>query len=224
MALFIDKMTGNIIDQPFHAKNEESFKEDTFEVDTLVSPVISILIKKGYMTRACCSGHVSDTFVNNFNECIDDTNSEYRYEKFDMASNPYIALERGVEPYMKKLPPQWKWDMMYFYPSFYEYEHDSIAIWSESTFEMDDGEQIPVEVIGFEPRYKEKYPNFAEGEPIKNFVISPNMRYFNNLNLDSEKYESYCVENPYEHYTKIVEALHDLYLWAKNLPEAKQEK
>ena len=224
MALFIDKTTGDIINHPFYVKNKERFREATFEVDTLVSPVISMLIKKGYMTRACCSGHVSDTFVNNFNECIDDVNSEYGFEKFDMVNNPYIAFERGVEPYMKNLPYQWKWEMMYFYPSFYEYEHESVANWQTSTFETDDGVQIPIEVIAFEPRDKTKYPNFADEEPIKNFVIRPNMEYFNSLNLDSSQYESHYVEDPYEYYTKIVKALHDLYLWAKNLLEVKREE
>lgn len=54
--MYIGKQSYNL----YQSKNDVRIQEDVFEVDEFIAPIISLLNKKGYITTACCSGHVTD--------------------------------------------------------------------------------------------------------------------------------------------------------------------
>ena len=72
---------------------------NSFEVDDLIAPAISLLNQKGYLTTFCCSGHV------NIDPCLE---------------RAYIAFEFGVIT-PEFLPEGWSWicddQMEYIYKS-----------------------------------------------------------------------------------------------------------
>jgi len=99
-------------------KIEMTSSGNSFEVDDLIAPAISILNKKGYRTAFCCSGHV-DCFPN--------------------PQLAYIAFEFGcITP--EHLPAGWYWES----DGQMEYEYDNatkdmisevmaeLVVWAES--------------------------------------------------------------------------------------------
>ena len=71
---FINKNTFRIHTNLSNYENRDDF----FEVDELIAPIISILNLKGYKTRFCCSGHY---------DTIDET---------DQYPATYIAFDDGI--------------------------------------------------------------------------------------------------------------------------------
>lgn len=58
--------------------NDDVFDTDNyFECDDLIAPAISLLNKKGYKTKFCCSGHPFDYITGCICETDDEFNDEY---------------------------------------------------------------------------------------------------------------------------------------------------
>lgn len=54
---YIHKITGDV----YHDIQSDDARDDFFECDELIAPIISILNKKGFKTQFCCSGHAYPT-------------------------------------------------------------------------------------------------------------------------------------------------------------------
>ena len=67
MPMHMDHL-GNIFS--ISPNGNKSFDEACFQVDTLMTPIIAIMLKKGYKTKACCAGHVSTAYCPNYDDCI----------------------------------------------------------------------------------------------------------------------------------------------------------
>lgn len=177
----------------------KSFDEASFQVDTLMTPIISVLLKKGYKTRACCAGHVSTVYCPNFDDCVEDHDTKYETEKNFSINKPYIMFDDDVEVPLNDLPSCWEWE--YAIPR-------SINITSEEEFR------------------KAKYFTFKVGDIMPIFVnakngfnlsIRPNMEYYG---FHLENWYDQYKDDPFVFYDKLVKALHELFLWAKDLPDA----
>ena len=196
MPMYMDYL-GNI----FHIAPEgnKSFDEASFQVDTLMTPIISVLIKKGYKTRACCSGHVSTAYCPNFDDCIDDQNVKYETEKNFSIDKPYIMFEDDVEVPLNGLPESWEWE--YSIPR-------SEKITSEEEFRK---------AKYFEFKVGDIIPVFENAKNGFNLSIRPNIEYYG---FHLENWYDLYKGDPFVFYCKLVNALHDLFLWAVELPEA----
>lgn len=86
MSIYIDTEEYDI----YHSIEDIRIASSLFEVDEFIAPIISILNKKGYYTRYCCSGHY-----------IDDEMGDYGCSNNDC----YIMfVNNGDMKYMKSLP------------------------------------------------------------------------------------------------------------------------
>jgi hypothetical protein len=109
MAL-IHKKTFDVIQ---YYNREDVHKDDYFEVDDLIALTISLLNKKGYYTKFCCSGHpfiqLSEAFGNEkdgfkiiggMKEILENTNPEYAYKyvgHYELDTNSmYISFAQPV--------------------------------------------------------------------------------------------------------------------------------
>ena len=54
---YIHNITGDV----YHDVEVEEARDEFFECDELIAPIISMLIKKGFRTQFCCSGHAYPT-------------------------------------------------------------------------------------------------------------------------------------------------------------------
>lgn len=54
---YIHNITGDV----YHDVEVEDARDEFFECDELIAPIISMLIKKGFRTQFCCSGHAYPT-------------------------------------------------------------------------------------------------------------------------------------------------------------------
>ena len=101
MPMHMDRL-GNIFS--ISPNGNKSFDEACFQVDTLMTPIISVLLKKGYKTRACCSGHVSTVYCPNYDDCIDDPEIKYETEKNLSVYMPYIMFDDDIKVPLEDLP------------------------------------------------------------------------------------------------------------------------
>ena len=70
--------------------NDDVFDTDIyFECDDLIAPAISLLNKKGYKTKFCCSGHPFDYIIGSICETDDEFNDEYVIRKCS-SNNPKV--------------------------------------------------------------------------------------------------------------------------------------
>ena len=200
MPMYMDHI-GNIFQ--IAPEGNKSFDEASFQVDTLMTPIISVLLKKGYKTRACCSGHVSTAYCPNFDDCIDDPDVKYETEKNFSIYKPYIMFDDDIKVPLNGLPKSWEWE--YAIPR-------SANITSEEesrkakyfTFKV--GDIIPV------------YSNAKNGF---NLSIRPNFEYYG---FHLENWYYLYKNDPVMFYKKLVNALHELYLWAAELPVYQAEE
>lgn len=181
-----------------------SFDEDTFVIDELMAPIITVLMKNGYMTRACCSGHITSAYCSNYDDCTEDPSVDYEISKRNVIDQPYIMFEDNVElSKMDALPDEWEWEYVTPASKFIVTEEDA-RLMRQCNFKP--GEVIPV---------------FYKAENGFNLCIRPDLEFFG-LHLDNchEKYK----DDPYRYYAKLVVAHHNLYMWAKSLPERTIDK
>ena len=176
----------------------KSFDEDTFQVDTLMTPIISELIKKGYMTSACCSGHVYFADCSNYFKCEDCKDEQYEVEQGLSIDIPYIMFADDMRVPLDDLPESWNWE--YYIPRSSAINGpEDISKHRDFTFKP--GDITPM------------FDNAKEGFNLcvridKNFA-----------GLIRDDWAEYFSEDPYRFYKKVVEAHMHLYNWAKNLPE-----
>ena len=120
---YINVRTYEILEQP-----EDQDLEEYFECDEMIAPIISLLNKKGYITRFCCEGHLYDTAMTSQMSFKDDKtpnaknvcgyishtelndDSKHLYEVHIRRSAPsgYIAFEQyvNVEPFLDSFPEE----------------------------------------------------------------------------------------------------------------------
>lgn len=176
-----------------------SFDKDTFIIDELMAPIIAVLMRKGYMTRACCSGHIVSAYCPNYDDCVEDREVEYETSKCNIIDRPYIMFEDNVElSKMDSLPDEWEWEYTTPASEYIDTEEDARLM---RTCNFKPGQIIPV---------------FSRAKDGFNLCIRPDLTFFG-LHLDNchEMFK----EDPYRYYAKLVIAHRNLYIWAKNLPE-----
>lgn len=66
------------------------------EIDEMIAPVISILNKKGYRTRFCCSGHCHS------GHCFDGSITDYTYILFENILPDNIDIPHGFSHNLTK--------------------------------------------------------------------------------------------------------------------------
>lgn len=199
MPMYMDHL-GNIFS--IAPNGNKSFDEACFQVDTLMTPIISVLLKKGYKTRATCSGHVSTVYCPNYDDCIDDPEIKYETEKNLSVDMPYIMFDDDIKVPLEDLPESWEW----------EYSTTrSINITSEEEFRKTKYFQFKVGDI---------IPVFENAKNGFNLAIRPNIEYYG---LYSDNWYDPIRRDPFIFYCKLVSALHELYLWAVKLPAAQVE-
>ena len=199
---------GEIFFEPL--PGNKSFRDETFEVDTMIAPVVAELIKKGYITRASCEGHVFTHMVSNVEACCDNMDEKYISHREEGFSSPYIMIEDDIAfPSDYPIPKTWILEVntprSSAFDDLLEGESDEeLYTW---LYTSEDG--IP-------------YLNYERGFNIV-FRIADNV-FGENANFYDEDYVleffNSCKDDPYETvYIPIMNAIHDLYLWAKSLPE-----
>ena len=176
-----------------------SFHRDSFQCDSLMTPVIQALIKKGYRTRACCEGHVSDHFCGNYDQCIDHPKSvTYMPIKNINVDLPYIMFEDDVVVPVQDLPHAWRWECTTPRSSDITEENvDTMVDYAFVHHISDEGQIEDMANRGF------------------NLTIRPNMEWFE---LDREDIANFFGKDPYRYYEKALYAIRSLYYWAADLP------
>lgn len=96
--------------QDIDNNGEISVNPDMFECDSLMTPVIALLNKKGYKTEYCCQGHIMTHYPLEFDVFKGDT---YELQTLRNFSVPYISFEKGV-PSDNFLKPDFPYDSWYF--------------------------------------------------------------------------------------------------------------
>ena len=179
----------------------KSFDEDTFQVDTLMTPIIAELIKKGYMTNTCCHGHVYFADCSNYFKCEDCKDEQYEINKEMGIDLPYIMFADDVRVPLDDLPASWYCEFIA--------PRSSTIVGPEDLYKHID--------FIIKPGYIE--PMFDNVEGGFNLHIGIDKTFINLLRDDWVEHFS---EDPYRFYERVVEAHRHLYEWAKNLPEAEQ--
>ena len=181
----------------------KSFDEDAFEVDTLMTPIIAELIKKGYMTDACCSGHVYYSNCSNYYDCVDHKEEQYEIERGLAIDTPYIKFADDVRVPLDDLPESWNWE--------YSIPRSSDINGPEDIHKYRDFAFKPGDII----------PMFDNAKEGFNLCVRIDKTF---AGLIRDDWSEYFSEDPYRFYKKVLEAHMHLYNWAKNLPDVKQEK
>ena len=180
-----------------------SFRKDSFQCDSLMTPVIQALIKKGYRTRACCEGHVSDHFCINYDQCVGNPNVTYESIKSINIDLPYIMFEDDVVVPIRDLPSAWEWECTT--PRSLDITDENVDTMMNYTFthHIDDESQIEDMVNrGF------------------NLSIRLNSELYREwFELSREDFDNFFGKDPYRYYEKALIAIRGLYYWATNLPD-----
>ena len=204
MATYCDTK-GNIFMDPL--SQNFSFLENTFKIDTLMSPIIAELNKKGYTTNACCHGHIFNAFVTNFEECVDDPLVEFEYANDLSIAPPYIMFADDVEVPYENLPSSWYWE--FSTPRSGDIKSDEDAE-NMLTYNFPP-DKIPPEV-------NDKSKGFNIEIRPSDDLIGYEKNSHGEWIVDFSKYE----EDPYIFYIAMAKAHSDLYRWAKSLPYKKK--
>lgn len=184
----------------------QSFIGDTFKIDTLMSPIISKLIEKGYETRACCQGHCATHWVPNYEECVSNPKTmKYKSERNPSIDLPYIMFEDDIAiPTDVDLPHGWE-----------------MSVYTPRSSDIDTDEDAE--------KMKE-YRAVTTPETIKLFMDEGGFNYYigvdrEYLHLDDEDIFDRLDADPYEaYYMEIVRLHHELYKWVCKLPDYKKGK
>lgn len=179
----------------------QSFIDDTFKIDTLMSPIINKLIEKGYETRACCQGHVGTHWVCNYDECCDNTKAQYESERNGIIDTPYIMFEDNIPiPTDVDLPYGWKMSV---------YTPRSANINTD-----EDAKKMKEYVAVTTPTTVKQFMN----EGGFNYHISIDRDY---LHLNDDDIWDKVNDDPYDaFYLEVTRLHHELYKWVCNLPIA----
>ena len=199
MPMYMDSL-GNIFG--ISPNGNKSFDEACFQVDTLMTPIIAILLKKGYKTKACCAGHVSTVYCTNYDDCIDDPEIKYETENSLSIYKPYIMFDDDIKVPLDELPKSWEWE--YSIPR-------SENITSEEEFRK---------AKNFEFKVGDIIPVFENAKNGFNLTIRPNIEYYG---LHFDDWYDPIKKDPFIFYCKLVSALHELYAWAVKLTVAQVE-
>lgn len=195
--MFVDKK-GRVF--PYGPKRNKTFNENAFQCDTLMAPIISELIKKGYMTKACCQGHVHTDDIVNYDECLDDPSVLYASEDNFSVAPPYVMFADDVKVPLEDLPLCWEWE--YSVPRS-EDIHDEYDAMRSRNFTFRIGDIVPLFDMkrGF------------------NLSIRPNYDFFRMYNPEDW---AHIKEDPFIFYDAAVKAHRMLYNWAKSLPNKEE--
>lgn len=201
---------GQIFFEPL--PGNKSFFRDTFNIETMIAPVVAELIKKGYTTRACCEGHVFTHMIMNVEECYDDPDEEYLAYEEEGFGPPYIMMEDDVRFPTDEYPIPKTWSLELNTPRSSVFDSDGESGEELYTFEYSASDKVP-------------YNDFERGF---NVVFRIDDSAFGNIdfydNESMKKFFAHCKEDPYEAvYIPIMNAIHDLYIWVKSLPENKKK-
>lgn len=198
---------GQIFFEPL--PGNKSFSRDTFGIDTMMAPVVAELIKKGYLTRASCEGHVFTHMIMNVEDCYDDPDEEYiSYEEEGFAP-PYIMMEDDIRFPVDTHPIPKTWSLELNTPRSSVFDPDGESREELFQWEYASGESVPYENYERGFNLVLRIDDSAFGKSIDFYDNHSMLEFFNS-----------CKEDPYTTvYIPIINAIHDLYLWAKSLPE-----
>ena len=95
---FMDKKEFNISSNDMYKNYESIEKDDVFEVDPLIAPVIRELNRKGYYTDYCCSGHPFGSKYISSSLLVDEYSfPDFKYDTLGDGSYIHITDEKIIE-------------------------------------------------------------------------------------------------------------------------------
>lgn len=202
---------GQIFFEPL--PGNKSFNRDAFSIDTMMAPVVAVLLKKGYASRASCEGHVFTHTIMNVEECYDDPDEEYIAYEEEGFTPPYIMMEDDVRFPTDEYPIPETWTVEINTPRSSVFDPDGESDEELYTFEYSSDDKVP---------YNDFERGFNVVLRIDDSAFGDKIGFYGNEAMN--KFFAHCKEDPYEAvYWPIMKAIHELYLWAKSLPENKKK-
>lgn len=198
--------------------SNSKLRSELFQVDTILTPIIAVLNRKGYRTRACCGGHLSTHFIGNVVGCLTNLEQYEPIEDFQIHL-PYIMFDDNIE-----FQPHGADSTIPEIPSYWTVEvntprSDSIPPDAEDGLlkihkEYDDGDYVIF-------RNPIPFDELNTNEGGFNIILRANIPAVNNSDNIEDAIETISM-NPYKaFYYHIAKACSQLYDWVCQLPEYK---